>query len=107
MTEAEWWSASDPHQMLAFACRQNRRKARLFACGCCRRLWSVIAQGRHREAVEVGERFADGAVGEAARLRALRAAESRAGTAAVACMACVDRDPFAGARYGSRAASLT
>jgi hypothetical protein len=106
MTEEQWRSAGDPHRMLNFACRRNERKARLFACACCRRLWGLIVQERHREAVEVGERFADREAGHAERLAALRGAESRTGTGSVASQACVDRDPFAGARYGSHAAAL-
>jgi hypothetical protein len=70
MTEAQWLASEDPDQMLVEVNRddadgQIARKLRLFACGCCRRVWSAITDERGRAAVETAERFADGQ--EAAR----------------------------------------
>src|SRR5690348_17059809 len=62
MTEAEWLAATDPGPMLAFP-RDGigERKLRLFAVACCRRVWAVLADEDGRRAVEVAERYADGA----------------------------------------------
>jgi hypothetical protein len=92
MTEAEWLAGDDAQAMLAHLrshgsgwtrrllswLRPRRqddreRKARLFACACCRRIWPLLAAPRLREAVETAERFADGTA-SAAELAAARSA---------------------------------
>jgi hypothetical protein len=63
MTEADWHSSADPQQMLQLLRDRGRltqRKARLFACACCRSIWDGLPLPWGQEAVEVGERFADG-----------------------------------------------
>lgn len=37
----------------------SERKLRLFACGCCRRIWHLIDVGPARDAIVVSEYFAD------------------------------------------------
>jgi hypothetical protein len=63
MDEAEWLACDDPIDMLLVPPGNGAadRKARLFACACCRRVWDVMSPG-NRAAVEAAERFADGLV---------------------------------------------
>jgi hypothetical protein len=71
MTEAEWLACTDPRRMLDYVevyhrvarTRNGRRKLRLFACACCRRLWHLPDNEHGKPVVEVLERFADGLVG--------------------------------------------
>src|SRR6185312_4607244 len=75
MNEAGWRDASDPGALLA--CAQERageRKVRLFACACVRRVWKQLADPRSRVAVDVAERYADGAATRAELDRAEDAA---------------------------------
>jgi hypothetical protein len=61
MTEAEWLACTDPSPMLGFfEVKASKRKMRLFACACCRRIWPLHVDRRSQEAVEVAERYADG-----------------------------------------------
>src|SRR5262249_51841547 len=65
MTEAEWLACASPVPMLEFIRgKTSERKLRLFACGCCRRIWHLLAKEGSREAVAAAERFADGLCGE-------------------------------------------
>jgi hypothetical protein len=72
VTEAEWLASANARMMLKFlgpraSGRYTRRKARLFMCACCRRVWGLTPPGPGRAAVEVAERLADGLVGQAER----------------------------------------
>lgn len=60
MTEEEWLTCADPQRMLAFLRgKVSERKSRLYACGCCRRVWHRLPGPRSRSAIEIAERFAD------------------------------------------------
>lgn len=52
----------------------DHRQARLFACGCCRRVWDLLPPGTGRQLVEVAEAVADGASRESALHAAFLAA---------------------------------
>jgi len=61
MTEAEWSGCSDPTAMLSFlGARLSKRKQRLFAVACCRRIWHLFVREESRQAVETAERYAEG-----------------------------------------------
>lgn len=89
MTREEWLACKDLAAM--FADRRgnqvSERKLRLFACGCCRRVWRLLADDRSWRMIEVIERDADrqGNRGDAEHNDA-RAAAWEAATAA-ACAA--------------------
>lgn len=59
MTEREWQRCADPAPMLEFARPfVNEAQVRLFACGCCRRVWHMIPDEHCRHAVAIAELFA-------------------------------------------------
>lgn len=64
MTEAEWLTCDDPNRMLEFLWgKASDRKARLFACACCRDQWGRFPpENDERRALEVCELYADGLV---------------------------------------------
>jgi hypothetical protein len=65
MTEAEWRSCNSPEAILnLLTAGASPRKLRLYAIGCCRRIWHLLTDDRCRHAVEVAQRFADGRAGE-------------------------------------------
>jgi hypothetical protein len=73
MTEAEWLACTDPAPMFGLLHgKASDRKLRLFAVACCRRIWNLIPNGACRQAVEISERYADGAM-RSTELEAARA----------------------------------
>jgi hypothetical protein len=82
MDEAEWLSSGDTVRMLALVKGAVRdRTLRLWACGCCRRVWPLLADARSRAAVEAAESYADGLTAPEGRRRVAHSA-SCGGTAA-------------------------
>jgi hypothetical protein len=63
MNEAQWNRCKDPQTMLAFLIgsgNTSERKLRLFAVACCRRIWPLIRNPKHKIVIEAAERYADG-----------------------------------------------
>jgi hypothetical protein len=85
MTEAEWLKCDDPLKMLMWLRTQGRvprfksgrRKLRLFASACCRRLWDHLPNDACRRAVEINERHADGLAAKADLVAAWEATENQ------------------------------
>jgi hypothetical protein len=77
MTEEEWLACEDPERMVKLVRgRSSNRKLRLFACACARLLWRWFEHPRCRDAVEVAERYADGAATQRERASACSAAKA-------------------------------
>jgi hypothetical protein len=82
MTEAEWLASDNASAMIEaryplfgpLPATTSERKLRLFTTACCRRIWHLLPDDLSREAVEVAERFADGAATEPERAEAGRLA---------------------------------
>jgi hypothetical protein len=77
MNEQLWLAVGYPGEMLIFL--QGRgmlsaRKARLFGAACCRRVWHLLTDEKSRWAVEVAERFTEGAATAEELLEALDSA---------------------------------
>jgi hypothetical protein len=61
MTEDYWPTCTSPEAMLNHLTdRASPRKLRLYAIGCCRRIWHLLKDDRCRHAVEIAQRFVDG-----------------------------------------------
>ena len=76
MTEEEWFSCCSLQPMaehLRFP-HASERKRWLFACACCRRIWSHMKDERSRQLIEARERYAMGQVSESQLWQAIEAA---------------------------------
>jgi hypothetical protein len=63
MTEQEWLECTHPASMLMHLDgKATQRKARLFCCACCRRVWNQISTEGLRKAVEIAEDYPDARV---------------------------------------------
>jgi hypothetical protein len=75
ITEADWLSFTQPITMLdLLRGKASDRKLRLFAIGCCRRIWPHIVDERSRRAVELSALDVDGLVSAEERVAAAQAA---------------------------------
>jgi hypothetical protein len=71
MTENEWLVCADPVAMLdSMREKVSARKARLFACACCRNFLSITTDEQFGRAIDTAEQFADGLTSKAAMKRA-------------------------------------
>jgi hypothetical protein len=60
MTENEWLTCTNSSSMLRFLrAKLSARQLRLFICALCRQSWHLFVDNRSRQAVVIGERFAD------------------------------------------------
>lgn len=61
MTEAEWLGCTSPLLLLDhLGPEASERKLRLYACAWAVRFWHLLRDDRSREAIVIGERFAEG-----------------------------------------------
>jgi hypothetical protein len=61
MTEAQWRNCTSPEAMLNHLTKQaSPRKLRLYAIGCCWRIWSLLTDDRCRYAINKARDFVDG-----------------------------------------------
>ena len=83
LSDTLWALCAVPAEQAA----ERDRQARLFACACVRQVWHLLTDERSRTAVEVAERYAEGAATLDELKTAYDSADSAAGTAATILMA--------------------
>jgi hypothetical protein len=63
MTESDWLTCTHPRPMLELLSgKVSRRKLRLFACACCRRVEPFLNNDMIRQALDAAEHYADGRI---------------------------------------------
>jgi hypothetical protein len=110
VTDAEWNTCINPDRMLSFVEQKaSSRKARLVSVACCCRIWSVLRDSGSQMAIEVAEKYADGAATlselEAAGVEAAEAWDGQPDDviwAAAACIKVTESDAIAGAIEAGR-----
>jgi hypothetical protein len=76
MTEKEWLKCDDVLRLVKLpALSSQRRKYRLFGCGCCRQLGSWLSNPRAWRMIDASERYADGLIRDSALAKWEREAE--------------------------------
>src|SRR5262249_25653766 len=78
MTKLQWEKSLELEGMLYFLSYKRRltqRKARLFMCACCRRIWRLFWHETSHRVVELSEQFADGLATQGELYVAAREAE--------------------------------
>ena len=81
ISEAEWLALAEPKAMLDHLNGPDdfrKRKLRLFACACCRRIEHLLVDPRSRAAIDGAERLADGRADEDERVTFNREAAAAA-----------------------------
>jgi hypothetical protein len=82
MTEEKWLAGASLTRMLTYLREKvGDRKNRLFNVACCRRIWHLYTKPAVRDAILVGERYADGQADREelrAALRTIHAARAQA-----------------------------
>jgi hypothetical protein len=110
MTDSQWLACKDPERMLDYhRMKHAKRKLRLLACACARRLWLAVGPSLDDPAfaalVEAVEGYADGAADRAAFVAArkpfrkaarARADAPRAVQAAFGVLDCISHDAMEG-----------
>ena len=76
MTENEWLTSANIAALLAYiAPKASDRKQRLYLCGGCRQISHLFFDSASHDAIEIGERYADGLATEEERQHAAYCAE--------------------------------
>lgn len=78
MDEQSWLTGTDLDAMLKHVQKRNDRKLRLFQVACCRRIWEWVPPGACREAVDLAERYAEGAANDRQRTKAAKSVQKPA-----------------------------